>query len=292
MSLKDHTIEARGFKIHYVEWGKPNGEPLILIHGFLDHARSWDPLVTALEKITKRPMWIIAPDCRGHGDSGWVGTGGYYHFPDYVLDLDSLIRSLKVSSVVLLGHSMGGTISFIYSGTFPTQVKKLILVEGLGPAGFTFADAPARMEKWIAEVKALEQKKPVEYSSVEQMAQRLQRRDPRLKSKVALHVARHGSKQTSNGKRTWKFDPLHRTRSPQPFYVGQALEFLRRIECPVLLVRGKESHQVLRKDVKERFEAIAHLSMVEVANAGHMVHRDNPEGLTKAVAAFLKSSSN
>jgi len=32
--------------------------------------------------------------------------------------------------------------------------------------------------------------------------------------------------------------------------------------------------------------------MVEVANAGHMVHRDNPEGLTKAVVAFLKSSSN
>ena len=288
MSLKDHTIEARGFKIHYVEWGKPNGEPLIVIHGFLDHARSWDPFVTAMEKITRRPMWIIAPDCRGHGDSGWVGTGGYYHFPDYVLDLDSLIRTLKVSSVVLMGHSMGGTVSFLYSGTFPTQVKKLILVEGVGPAGFTFADAPARLGKWVAEVKASEQKKPVEYSSLEQMAQRLQRRDPRLKSKVALHVARYGSKQTSNGKWTWKFDPLHRTLSPQPFYAAQALEFLRRIECPVLLVRGKEGHQVHRKDLNERFEAIAHSTLVEVANAGHMVHRDNPEGLAKAVAAFLK----
>jgi pimeloyl-ACP methyl ester carboxylesterase len=135
-----------------------------------------------MEKITRRPMWIIAPDCRGHGDSGWVGTGGYYHFPDYVLDLDSLIRTLKVSSVVLMGHSMGGTISFLYSGTFPTRVKKLILVEGVGPPGFTFADAPARLGKWVAEVKASEQKKPVEYSSLEQMAQRLQRRDPRLKS--------------------------------------------------------------------------------------------------------------
>jgi len=75
-------------------------------------------------------------------------------------------------------------------------------------------------------------------------------------------------------------------------FVGQALEFLRRIECSVLLVHGKESHQVLQKDVKERFETIAHSSMVEVANAGHMVHRDNPEGLAKAVAAFFKSSSN
>ncbi len=288
MSLKDHTIEARGLKIHYVEWGSPNGTPLILIHGFLDHARSWDPFVTAIEKKAKKPLWIVAPDCRGHGDSGWVGTGGYYHFPDYVLDVDSLIRSLKVSSVILMGHSMGGTISFIYSGTFPTQVKKLILVEGVGPAGFSFAHAPERMGEWVTEVNALEQKRPVEYASVEQMARRLQRRDPRLKLKVALHVARHGSQQTKNGKRVWKFDPLHRTVSPQPLYAGQALEFLRRIQCPVLLVRGKESRQVHRKDLDERFEAIPHSSMVEIASAGHMVHRDNPQGLAKAVASFLK----
>ncbi len=289
MSLKDHTIEARGFKIHYVEWGKPNGVPLILIHGFLDHARSWDPFVTAIEKKTKKPLWIIAPDCRGHGDSGWVGTGGYYHFPDYVLDLDSLIRNLKVSSVVLLGHSMGGTISFIYAGTFPAQVEKLILVEGVGPPGFSFAQAPERMEKWVTEVKGLGQKKLVEYASVEQMAERLRRRDPRLKLKVALHVARHGSQQTKNGKWVWKFDPLHRTASPQPFYAGQALEFLRRIQCPVLLVRGKESRQVHRRDLNERFEAIPRSSMVEIGNAGHMVHRDNPEELAKSVASFLNT---
>ncbi|NIO11210.1 MAG: alpha/beta fold hydrolase [Deltaproteobacteria bacterium] len=290
MSLKHHTIEARGFKVHYVEWGSPKGIPLILVHGFLDHARSWDPFVAAIEKITKRSPWIIAPDCRGHGDSGWVGSGGYYHFPDYVLDLDALISSLKVSSVVLMGHSMGGTISFLYSGTFPARVKKLVLVEGVGPPGFSFSHAPERMGKWIAEINASEQKRPVEYGSVEQMAERLRQRDPRLNQKVALHVARYGSKVTPTGKRVWKFDPLHRTSSPQPFYAGQALEFLRRIQCPVLLVRGKESRQVHRKDLGERFDAIPRSKLVEIPRAGHMVHRNNPDALARAVAAFVKSS--
>ena len=72
--------DVRGLEIHYLEWGPPDGEPLLLIHGFLDHARSWEPFVAALEEKLTAPRRIIAPDCRGHGDSGWVGDGGYYHF--------------------------------------------------------------------------------------------------------------------------------------------------------------------------------------------------------------------
>jgi pimeloyl-ACP methyl ester carboxylesterase len=49
------------------------------------------------------------------------GCGGYYHFPDYVFDLDSVIRALGVERFKLIGHSMGGTISFLYSGTFPKK---------------------------------------------------------------------------------------------------------------------------------------------------------------------------
>ena len=66
MRPRNRTIDVRGLKIHYTEWGNRQGEPLILIHGFLDHSRSWDPFVTAMEKVSKRRMWIIAPDCRGH----------------------------------------------------------------------------------------------------------------------------------------------------------------------------------------------------------------------------------
>jgi pimeloyl-ACP methyl ester carboxylesterase len=284
----DHSIDARGLKIHFLEWGEPRGEPLILIHGFLDHARSWEPFVAALGKKSAAPMWIIAPDCRGHGDSGWVGAGGYYHFPDYLLDLDFLIQSLSVPSVTLLGHSMGGTISFLYSGTFPRRVRKLILVEGIGPLAMAFSDAPQRMEKWIAEVRGVARKKPAEYSTLEEAAERLRRKNPRLKLEAALQLGRWGMKPTDRGKWVWKFDPLHRTTAPQPFYSGQALEFFRRIECPVLIVQGKESHQTPRPDMQQRLEAIARRALVQIKDAGHMVHHDNPEGLAEVVVGFLQ----
>lgn len=284
---RDHTLDVRGLSIHYLEWGDPSGELLILVHGFLDHARSWQPFVGALQEKSARPLRIIAPDCRGHGDSGWVGAGGYYHFPDYLFDLDSLIHGLGKTPVTLMGHSMGGTISFLYTGTFPRRVKKLILVEGIGPLGMAFADAPQRMEKWLAEVNTLAQRRVREYSSLESAAQRLRRTDPRLKPELALRLAKWGMKQNESGKWTWKFDPLHRTVSPQPFYTGQALEFFRRIECPVLFVQGKESRQAPRPDMQQRLEAIAHRTLVQIEDAGHMIHHDNPEGLAEAILKFL-----
>ena len=284
---RDHTIDVRGLKIHYLEWGEPAAEPLLLVHGFLDHARSWEPFVTAVEKKSARPLWIIAPDCRGHGDSGWVGAGGYYHFPDYLWDLDRVVTSLDVPSVTLMGHSMGGTVSFLYTGTFPRKVRKLILVEGTGPLPMRFGDAPPRMEKWLMEVGALRQRRIVHYPTLEEAAEQLRRKNPRLRPELALELARWGMRRTDGGKWVWKFDPLHRTTAPQPFYTGQAVEFFRRIECPVLVVQGKESRHTLRPDLQQRLEAIARRSTAEVSDAGHMVHHDNPEGLAEVVTEFL-----
>jgi pimeloyl-ACP methyl ester carboxylesterase len=284
---RDKFIDAQGLSLHYLEWGEPVGEPLVLVHGFLDQAHSWSPFVAALQELIKQPLWIIAPDCRGHGDSGWVGAGGYYHFPDYVLDLARIVQGLGIKTMKLIGHSMGGTISFLYTGSFPQRVARLVLIEGIGPPSMAFSDAPARMEKWIAEVNQRGRKHFRQYSSIRAGAEQLRQTNPRLDAELALHLARSGMKQASAGKWVWKFDPLHRTTAPQPFYAAQAIEFLRRIACPVLIVDGAESRQIRRHDSKQRLEEIRDRKQVVIENAGHMVHQDNPLALAKVVAEFL-----
>jgi pimeloyl-ACP methyl ester carboxylesterase len=289
VQYREKIVHSQGLTIRYLVWGDPIGQPIVLVHGFLDQAHSWCPFVISLQRKSREPLWIVAPDCRGHGNSGWVGAGGYYHFPDYVFDLDCVIRDLAVSKVKLIGHSMGGSISFLYSGTFPDRVTKLVLIEGVGPPGLDFTDAPARMEKWVGELHERGRKHFRQYSSVEAGARQLQQSNSRLNDELALDLARAGMKQTANGKWVWKFDPLHRTTAPQPFYTQQALQFLSRIECPVLVVEGKESHQTERTDKQERFEAICHRRHIIIEDAGHMVHQDNPEALSAAVAEFFAS---
>jgi pimeloyl-ACP methyl ester carboxylesterase len=284
---RDKVIDIQGLSLHYLEWGDPVSEPLVLVHGFLDQAHSWERFVAALQRHTNQPLWIIAPDCRGHGDSGWVGAGGYYHFPDYVLDLDCVIHALGAETIKLIGHSMGGTVSLLYSGTFPQRVTKLVLIEGIGPVGMNFSDAPVRMERWITEIHQRGRKHFREYSSVEAGARQLQQTNPRLDSELALDLARSGMKQSSSGKWVWKFDPLHRTTSPQPFYSAQAIEFLRRIECPVLIIDSKNSHHAERPDKQRRLQVLKNKQFAEIENAGHMVHQDNPQALAQVVAGFL-----
>jgi pimeloyl-ACP methyl ester carboxylesterase len=286
---RDKFVDSQGLPLHFLEWGEPAGEPLVLVHGYLDIAQSWSPFVTSLQEKLGESLWIIAPDCRGHGDSGRVGAGGYYYFPDYVLDLDHVVRALGASQFKLIGHSMGGTISFLYAGTFPKRVSRLVLIEGIGPPGMKFSDAPLRMEKWITEVHERGRRHFREYTSVEAGVNQLRQTNPRLSDRLAFDLARAGMKKNEKGKWVWKFDPLHRTATPQPFYTEQALEFVRRIECPVLIVEGKASRQTQRTDRQERYAAIRNHRRVVIDHAGHMVHQDNPVALAEVITSFLKS---
>jgi pimeloyl-ACP methyl ester carboxylesterase len=285
--VREKTVDVSGLPIHYLEWGIPQGEPLLLIHGFLDQAHSWKPLVAWLQQKIDPSLWIIAPDCRGHGDSGWIGAGGYYHFPDYVLDLDCVVHALGVTRFKLVGHSMGGTVSFLYAGTFPDRVSRLVLIEGIGPVGMNASDAPVRMQKWISELHDRGRDHFREYTSIEAGARQLQRTNSRLTDDLALELGRAGMKRNERGKWVWKFDPLHRTTAPQPFYSFQAIEFLRRINCPVLIIDGAQSDQTLRPDKQARLDALRDKRTVQIDDAGHMVHQDNPETLAAVLADFL-----
>ena len=73
------TFISQRLRLHYVDWGNDGAPPLILVHGGLDHCRSWDWVARRLS-----PRWhVIAPDLRGHGDSETprnfnIAPGGEY----------------------------------------------------------------------------------------------------------------------------------------------------------------------------------------------------------------------
>src|SRR5262247_735835 len=143
------------------------------------------------------------------------------------------------------------------------------------------------MEKWIAELHDRGRNHFRQYSSVAAGAKQLQQTNPRLSSEQAFALARSGMKQNAQGKWIWKFDPLHRTISPQPFYSAQAIEFFRRIECPVLVVDGKQSCLSQRPDKQQRLAVIRDKHFVEIDNAGHMVHLDNMAGVVNLNEMFI-----
>src|ERR1700752_5377209 len=119
-------FESQGLRLHYMDWGNEAAPPLLLVHGGRDHCRSLDRFARSLQPH----FHVIAPELRGHGDSGWT-KGGSYSLTEYVYDLSRLTRHVAAKQVTIVGHSMVGMVGLIYAGTFPEQVSALVVLDGV-----------------------------------------------------------------------------------------------------------------------------------------------------------------
>ena len=136
-----------GLKLHYWEWGDPKEETYIFVHGVRDQGRSWDAFLEALLKRGVPIRHAVALDLRGHGDSEWpVSSRGYQH-EDFLSDLAGLLKHLDKRELTIIGHSLGGSMCLLYAAAFPEKVKRMVLLESLGP----FARADDEVPDIIAE---------------------------------------------------------------------------------------------------------------------------------------------
>lgn len=278
-----HHYTSQRLKLHYVDWGNADKPLLLLIHGGKDHARSWDWVALAL----REHFHVIAPDLRGHGDSQW-SIGGSYALVDFTLDIAQLLDSLGGDPVEIIGHSMGGSVALQYTGTFPDRVRRVVAIEGLGPAPHLIRERPAkeRMQTWIAEMQQLARRHPRRYGSVDEAVQRMQEANPRLTPEQARHLTVHGTYRDEDGTYRWKFDNYVRAVSPYLFNAADAQSLWQQITCPVLLFRGTESW-ASDPDLDGRAHNFRDWRLVNVEGAGHWVHHDQLAVFLEHVRRFL-----
>lgn len=285
MRPRDRFIVANRLRHHLLEWSE-SGPIVLLLHGFLEHAHAWDFVAP---RLAEAGYHVLALDFRGHGDSERVGAGGYYHFADYSADLAFIIRALG-GRAALIGHSMGGSASLIYAGTEPERVSALVAVDSLGPPDMPVDSAPDRFASWIGDLARTDARGP-HAAAPDDAATRLRERFPRFSPAVAQHMAEHGTRASGNG-RVWKFDPLHQTSAPQPYYIAQARAFWRRITCPVLYIEGADSELRLDPgDVTERL-AVMRARRVAIEGSGHHPHLERPDVLAEVLLRFLAEGSD
>ena len=268
----DREVSVKGMKFHYLDWGQEGRQPLVFLHGNSQQAHSWDFISLALCDA----YHCMAPDARGHGDSDWAPQGEYT-VEGYVQDLAGFVDALGLEQIILVGHSMGGRTSYVYTSQYPEKVKALVIVDS-GPRAISAGIS--RMDRF----KQL----PDLLDTYEEFTERVQEYTGRSREQVA-GALKHTIRQMPNGKWTWKYDKLLRTPggTPPGWEPEKLWECIERITCPTFIVRGGDS-DVFAEDTMERMlQTIPGSKAVTVPKAGHLVAGDNPSGLVEALQGWL-----
>ncbi len=143
MSFITSTSPNNPVNIFYQEYG--SGKPVIFIHGWPLNHEMWE---YQLAELLKHNLRCIAYDRRGFGksDRPWE----HYDYSTLADDLNDLILQLNLSSVILVGFSMGGGEIARYIGKYgEDKIEKVVLISSVTPYMLKAADNTEGVEKEI-----------------------------------------------------------------------------------------------------------------------------------------------
>ena len=131
MEIRVKQIELNGLTFQYRESGEPSAPPIVALHALGKSAESWDQVAAVLGEKYR----VLALDQRGHGGSARTSI---YTFELMCDDLLQFANAMNLGQFTQLGHSMGGTVSYLFSETFPSRIERLIVEDTPPP----FPDKP------------------------------------------------------------------------------------------------------------------------------------------------------
>ena len=262
---------VNGTNLHYVEWGRPDATPIVLLHGLRAYAHWYDDFAEA----AKDRYRVIAQDLRGRGASEWAKDADY-STDAYVRDLEGLTDHLGLSRFILGGHSLGGVIVANYAARHPDRVAALLILDmspDVNPAGIQ------RIRRELGET-------PEEFASWDQARAFLRRLHPRASDENLRTRLEWMLEEKSDGKIVWRFDgEIRKPRALDP--PERTWTAFKGIRCPTLIVRGALSDIVALESAETVVKTIAGSRRVEIPEAAHMVAEDNPKAFNAAVLEFL-----
>jgi pimeloyl-ACP methyl ester carboxylesterase len=265
------------------------GSPLLLmLHGWMDVSGTFQFLVESLQS----DWHIIAPDWLGCGLSDWRRRP--YWLADLMIDLDALVDCLSPQVPVrIVGHSMGGNIASLWAGARPERLERLVLVESFGAPRFTAVTARELHLAWLRDGRN-PPREPT-YAGLEAFAERLRQANPRLSGEQAERMCCWLARELDDGRIAVRVDPSHRNALGHYLRDEEYLSAWSSITAAVLWVTASESATLRlfideygsELELKARLQHMRGLRHVEITDAGHNVHHDQPGSLARVIEPFL-----
>ncbi|MFH9814591.1 alpha/beta fold hydrolase [Streptomyces sp. NPDC017230] len=248
---------------------------VLLLHGLMGRASHWAPTARWLSARHR----AVALDQRGHGRSDKPPRAAYTR-EAYVEDVESALEQLGLGPAVLIGHAMGALTAWQLAAKRPDLVRGLIICDMRASAL-----GGASQHTWTEWFRAW----PVPFATLADVRKWFGEDDPWVERPNPARGEFYAEvmAESPDG---WRpvFEPAQMLRSRETWVHDAHWEELAQVRCPTLVVRGLDG-ELGRAEAQEMVRVLPRGQYAEVADAGHLVHYDQPEAWRAAIEPFLDS---
>lgn len=261
--------------LHFLQWGKLDATPVILLHGLRAYAQTWQSLAESLGD----EFCCYALDQRGRGLSDWADSHTYCT-EHYVRDLEDLVEYLHLGRFMLVGHSLGGANALEYARQHPGRLSALV-IEDIGPGSSSVGDGAARIRREMQET-------PLYFPDWEHARAFWQRSRPGLSAEGLASRLAHSMKQTEQGI-TWRHDQQGIAEARLSITPTDLWPAVHALDCPTLFIRGGRSDFLPLQTLGALENANRNIQTTVIADASHYVHDDQSALFNQVVGDYLRA---
>jgi pimeloyl-ACP methyl ester carboxylesterase len=263
--------DNNGVKIHYVSLGE--GPLVLMIHGFPDFWYTWRYQMEALAE----QFHVVAIDLRGYNLSDKPKGGENYAMPFLVKDVQAVIRHLGYERAIVVGHDLGGAISWRVAMHLPDLVERLIILNLPHPRGILreLAHNP-------------QQRQNSQYArDFQQDGAHLRLTTERLSSRIPDEAVRARYVEALERSDFEAMLHYYRQNYPREPYTEDTSPVVK-VQAPVLMIHGLEDSALLASGLNNTWEWLEKdLTLVTIPGAGHFVQQEAPDLVTRAMVSWL-----
>ena len=267
LALEKKLVLPSGIELSYSEHGDRRGPALILLHGYTDSRRSFDPLTPHL------PDWMraIAISLRGHGDS--TKARSRYDCREHAADMAQALDALAIDGAVIAGHSMSSMIAQRLALDLGDRVQGLILLGAFRTLGGNPAVEALREE--IAKLGD-----PVDPGFVRAFQE----------STVCKPVP--ASFMSTVIEESLKV-PAFVWRAALSAQLGDSFaDELPRVRARAMVIWGDQDSITPYEEQLELTSALAHTELHVLRGVGHALHWEEPETVARLIARFVRRTQS
>jgi esterase len=251
-------------KLFFRKFGE-SGKPLVILHGLFGQSDNW----TTLARAWADRFIVYTIDQRNHGQSPQEDALSYALMAE---DLMETLLAEHLTSIHLIGHSMGGKTAMYFALKYPHMIDKMIIAD-IGPKYYT----PHHQEILAALNEIDTSLLPDRGTAEKYMAEKIS--DLGTRQFLLKNLYRK-----ENGSLDWRFNL--KAISQHILEIGTEVP-PEQIFTETLFLRGGKSRYILQEDWGNIQIQFPNAELQTIEDAGHWLHAEKPQLFSEAVLDFL-----